>query len=113
MYAGRIVEEGAVEQIFDTPAHGYTHALLSSLAVSNRDALRLPEIPGNTPRIRGEEHGCSFAPRCAFAEAECGIAPPLDIDVGMGHRTRCRRHAEVSRAVGSHSDAVHGETVHG
>ncbi len=57
-----------------------------------------PEIPGNTPRIMGREEGCSFAPRCAFAEPQCILGGLDPIELEAGHMTRCRRAAAVRSA---------------
>ena len=108
MYAGRIVEEGEVSQIFDDPAHGYTHGLLSTLAVANRHAQRLPEIPGSTPRILGADMGCSFAPRCAFAEPQCRTMELHMAEIAPGHVTRCRRAAIVRGAKSEAGHLAHG-----
>ena len=103
MYAGRIVEEGPVEAIFSKPSHGYTAGLLQSLP-GNHTGHRsvLSEIPGSVPRLEGPSPGCSYAPRCAFAEPECRQALPPPHAIAPGHRTRCRRHAAVFEAVRSH-----------
>ena len=80
MYAGRKVEVQSVYTIFDRPRHPYTKGLMEATPRSEhtRDARRLEEIPGIVPNLAHLPPGCVFAPRCAFAEADCGIAvPPL------------------------------------
>jgi peptide/nickel transport system ATP-binding protein len=86
MYAGRKVEEAAVEALFEEPLHPYTQGLLASLPrISGFDgsaaarATRLKEIPGTVPSLERLPAGCAFAPRCALADARCREArPPLE-----------------------------------
>ena len=82
-YAGRIVEMGAVAEVFKTPRHRYTAALLRSLAELDRPAAagrRLQAIPGQVPDPRRWPTGCRFRERCAFASAKCAeAAPPLEV----------------------------------
>jgi peptide/nickel transport system ATP-binding protein len=82
MYAGRCVEEGAVDELFDRPAHPYTRGLLGSLplvddprAARNRDALAT--MPGLPPDPVSLPPGCAFWPRCPVrADARCATEPP-------------------------------------
>ncbi|MFC6731484.1 MULTISPECIES: ABC transporter ATP-binding protein [unclassified Haladaptatus] len=90
MYAGEIVEEGPVEEIFDNPSHPYTYALLES--IPREDADRLTPIEGNVPGLIDMPDGCHFADRCPWATEECtaGEIPflqhgPEDVD----HRAKC------------------------
>jgi peptide/nickel transport system ATP-binding protein len=84
MYAGRKVEVQSVFTIFDQPRHPYTNGLIGATPRSDhaRDARRLEEIPGIVPSLASLPPGCAFAPRCAFAEADCRVAIPQlqDID---------------------------------
>jgi peptide/nickel transport system ATP-binding protein len=100
MYAGRIVEQGPVEEIFDRPAHGYTAGLLNALAVpgSGMARGRLAEIPGSVPSLARRPPGCAFAPRCAFAETRCSTSVPPIEEIAPNHRAACIRHAAVQRA---------------
>ncbi len=100
MYAGRIVEEGAVERIFARPSHGYTAALLRSLpghGTSRRGSLT--EIAGTVPRLDRPVAGCVYAPRCSFAEAGCSAPLPPAQQVELGHRSACIRQAAVFEAM--------------
>ncbi|MFD1513001.1 dipeptide ABC transporter ATP-binding protein [Halomarina rubra] len=69
MYAGEIVEEGPVEEIFQNPSHPYTYTLLES--IPSEDAERLTPIEGNVPDLIDMPEGCHFAPRCPWAKPEC------------------------------------------
>jgi peptide/nickel transport system ATP-binding protein len=90
MYAGEIVEEGPVEEIFANPSHPYTYTLLESIPTEEKD--RLTPIEGNVPDLIDMPDGCHFAPRCPWAEPQCreGEIPFLqhggdDVD----HRSKC------------------------
>ncbi|MFP4590550.1 MAG: dipeptide ABC transporter ATP-binding protein [Halobacteriales archaeon] len=90
MYAGEIVEEGPVEEIFANPSHPYTYTLLESLP--SEDKERLTPIEGHVPDLIDLPDGCHFAPRCPWAVPECteGEIPylqhgPDDVD----HRSKC------------------------
>jgi peptide/nickel transport system ATP-binding protein len=69
MYAGNIVEEGPVEEIFANPSHPYTYALLESIPQEDKD--RLTPIEGNVPDLIDMEEGCHFADRCPYAHDAC------------------------------------------
>ncbi len=102
MYAGKKVEEADVEEIFDAPLHPYTHGLLASiphLAVIGGEPVgaaagalnggRLKEIPGLVPALTNLPPGCSFAPRCAFADDRCrSFYPPYE-QKRPGHWAAC------------------------
>jgi len=78
MYAGRIVENASVREIFNRPQHPYTQALIASIPRLDEQPERLKTIEGAPPRFSGEETGCSFYPRCSFRIAVCGEKrPPL------------------------------------
>ncbi|MBX0294587.1 ABC transporter ATP-binding protein [Haloarcula nitratireducens] len=90
MYAGEIVEEGPVDEIFHNPSHPYTYALLESIPREDRD--RLQPIEGNVPDLIDLPEGCHFAPRCPWAREECtsGEIPYLDHGPeGVDHRAKC------------------------
>jgi peptide/nickel transport system ATP-binding protein len=98
MYAGRKVEEAAVDALFAAPLHPYTHGLMASipqLAVMGGDAEhgggdgRLKEIPGMVPALTNLPAGCAFAPRCAFADGRCRATAPEYEEKRPGHWTAC------------------------
>ena len=87
MYAGHIVEEGAVGPVFSTPRHPYTQGLLAS--VISLDTDRLSSIPGSPPDLLHPPPGCRFAPRCPFAMAACREQVPALAPVEDGSRVAC------------------------
>jgi oligopeptide/dipeptide ABC transporter ATP-binding protein len=89
MYAGRMVESGPVRQIFKTPAHPYTRALLSSIPRMGVDPQRLTAIDGQPPDLAALPPGCAFAPRCPDAFRRCGEAPPPEVASGDDRTVRC------------------------
>ncbi len=90
MYAGRIVEEGPTEAIFNSPQHPYTWSLLRSVPrLDTAGKQRLLAIRGQPPDPRNLPTGCKFQPRCPFAVVRCqDEEPPLDA-VGANHAARC------------------------
>lgn len=93
MYAGRVVEEGPVEEILDSPKHPYTQGLIACVPQldPNPTAERPPleEIPGVVPALTRLGKGCAFAPRCKQAFARCHLERPPQVDVGAEHRAAC------------------------
>ena len=82
MYAGRIVEESSVENIFYNPKHPYTIALINSVPQVG-DFEKLPEgLPGSPPDFRSLPTGCPFHPRCKLANEICNRSAPPLIDIG-------------------------------
>lgn len=80
MYAGEIVEEGEVTQILSQPRHPYTRALLSATPRNDVRMARLPTIRGAIPAASDWPKGCRFAPRCAYAQPKCTVAPVPFVD---------------------------------
>jgi len=94
MYAGRIVEEATVKEIFLNPRHPYTIGLLESLP--KRKGERLSPIPGQVPRVEDLPPGCKFSPRCRYKIKECDEKEPDLIQAGSaGHLSRCIRAMEI------------------
>ncbi|MET4121630.1 peptide/nickel transport system ATP-binding protein [Bradyrhizobium sp. JR1.5] len=96
MYAGRIVEQASVFDLFARPMHPYTQGLMRSLPDPQHSRRRrLPEIPGIVPSLSDPIVGCSFAPRCPFATGICREKTPAIRDVGPDHLAACWRAEEV------------------
>jgi oligopeptide/dipeptide ABC transporter ATP-binding protein len=90
MYAGRVVEQGTVDELFYDPQHPYTWGLLGSIARVDRPRARLQAIPGTPPSLLNPPAGCHFRPRCPYAFERCIEVPPLDSRVRVAsHRDRC------------------------
>src|SRR5947209_2642636 len=89
MYAGKIVERGTVEQIFEKPLHPYTQGLLASIPGSGTKGKRLNVIKGTVPHPFNLPPGCLFAPRCPHAFDKCPTAFPALMDQGEGHEAAC------------------------
>jgi peptide/nickel transport system ATP-binding protein len=86
MYAGRKVEEADVIDLFDRPLHPYTRALMASMPAMNTHTKRLAEIPGLVPSPQSPRRGCSFAARCAHADARCRSEIPQLTEHGDAER---------------------------
>ena len=89
MYAGKVVERAPVGALFETPQHPYTVGLLGSIPRLDADAVRLASIDGQVPSPFRPEPGCSFAPRCPFADAHCRAVAPGLRDLGERHLAAC------------------------
>ena len=93
MYAGQIVERGAADEIFYSPKHPYTLALLKSVPKLTEDKQEpLYSLIGTPPDLINPPHGCSFAPRCEFAMKICRIAEPSPTSFGANHESCCWLH---------------------
>jgi peptide/nickel transport system ATP-binding protein len=92
MYAGQVVEEAPVGELFAHPRHPYTQGLIRSIPRIDTAAtrkLRLEAIGGTVPRLIAPAEGCRFAPRCKFALPACSEATPPLREVAPGHRVAC------------------------
>jgi len=92
MYAGRVVEQGTLDEIFYDPQHPYTWGLLGSVTRMDRDPpRRLPAIPGQPPSLVHPPQGCHFRPRCPHEFEHCAEVPPLEARVpeAPDHLDRC------------------------
>ena len=89
MYYGRIVESGAVREVFRRPSHPYTRGLLDCIPSAARHGEALATIPGQLPAHTDALAACRFAPRCARADAGCRGIPPPKAPVAAGHVVHC------------------------
>ena len=89
MYAGRIVERGTLEEIFDHTKHPYTEGLFNSLPNINDRKAELTPIPGLMPDPSHLPQGCAFAPRCPYATSACEEQPPTLHRFSDTHETLC------------------------
>jgi oligopeptide/dipeptide ABC transporter ATP-binding protein len=104
MYAGQIVEQAAVLDLFDRPEHPYTEALLGALPQIEGEGIRegrLTAIPGRPPGLIDPPPACRFAPRCPYASANdgCAVEPPELREVRSGHWVRSAHPASARAAV--------------
>ena len=92
MYAGKVIEEAGVGELFRKPLHPYTQGLIRSIPRIDLAAMhkqRLEAIAGTVPRLIDPAPGCRFAPRCSFARDECLTETPPLREVSTGHRVAC------------------------
>jgi len=94
MYAGRIVEEAPVRQIFRAPAHPYTRGLLASVPGASGEARRLRAIEGTVPAAGALPPGCAFEPRCAERLPACATMRPEPSRIGDDHTASCHLYPE-------------------
>jgi len=88
MYAGKIVEHGAVDDVLDNPLHPYTNGLIGSVPSHNLRGQRLSQIPGMRPSLINLPPGCAFRERCSRADEKCQKDPEM-IQLRPGHQVRC------------------------
>lgn len=101
MYAGQIVEETTVNQLFTNPSHPYTQGLLKSIRSLGNRKETLYSIPGNVPTpVQYESMGCRFATRCPFAMDICKTKEPSMYTVESDHTSKCWLHDEEVKAHG-------------
>src|SRR5262245_15107367 len=92
MYAGKVVEEAPVKELFKEPLHPYTQGLLRSIPRIDTAAVqkkRLEAIPGVVPSLLNLPKGCSFEPRCPHAKPVCKDQEPVLKEIRPGHRVSC------------------------
>ena len=92
MYAGKVIEEATVEQLFANPRHPYTQGLIRSIPRLDRAGTskqRLESIPGTVPSLITPPAGCRFAPRCGFATDICRQSEPPLREAVAGHKVAC------------------------
>jgi peptide/nickel transport system ATP-binding protein len=109
MYAGRVVEQGTLDEIFYDPQHPYTWGLLGSITRVDRDrSQRLPAIPGMPPSLLSPPEGCHFRPRCPHAFGKCTEVPGLEQRTpdGLNHLDRCWLEPEQKRQLRQVGDRI-------
>jgi peptide/nickel transport system ATP-binding protein len=98
MYAGKIVEQGRADELFDAPKHPYTVALLHSIPRSGmrKSEHALSTIPGTLPPLGADLPTCVFIDRCPLVTDVCRDVAPELVDVGSGHLARCHHHDQIT-----------------
>jgi peptide/nickel transport system ATP-binding protein len=92
MYAGKVVEEANVDDLFESPCHPYTQGLIRSIPRIDLDSAhkpRLEAIGGSVPILINPAPGCRFAPRCRHVMAVCSEREPVLREIAPGHRMAC------------------------
>ncbi len=96
MYAGQVVEEAEVKELFRSPRHPYTKALLGSVPnMYESKERKLSSIPGMVPEYYDDMTGCRFADRCPYRKEECDCPQPL-LQISEGHKVKCWREKEAN-----------------
>jgi peptide/nickel transport system ATP-binding protein len=106
MYAGRVVETGAAEQVLVDSAHPYTRGLLGATMRADGRGRALRLLKGSPPDLASPIQGCRFAPRCDYRVVACEAEEPPIFDISAGRSARCIRVDEVCRdaaALAKHS----------
>ena len=89
MYAGKVVESSPVTDLFDAPAHPYSKVLLEAALGLEEDLRKRMPIPGEPPDLANLPPGCSFHPRCSFADQQCQQEEPPEIALTHHCSVRC------------------------
>jgi peptide/nickel transport system ATP-binding protein/oligopeptide transport system ATP-binding protein len=107
MYAGLVVEHARVADLYSTPLHPYTRALLETLpSIDSTRTERLLSIGGQPPHMSAAPTSCPFAARCAHVHDRCHAENPLLVEVADGHDVACWwRPPELSHQEGARHDA--------
>jgi peptide/nickel transport system ATP-binding protein len=107
LYAGRVVEQGTVDEVFNNPRHPYTVGLLRCIprGGARKDKGRLDTIPGFLPGLGAQLPGCVFADRCGLVQDICREKEPDLFDVGGEHSSRCHFH-EKAQSLPRHEEAA-------
>ena len=99
MYSGKIVEEAAVESLFENPMHPYTRGLLNSLPKDDNES-KLQSIPGAVPHPAYLPRGCAFHPRCKDAMPQCQQQPPItNVTEENTHKVACWLYEEGGKKI--------------
>ncbi|HET7621295.1 MAG TPA: ABC transporter ATP-binding protein [Gemmatimonadaceae bacterium] len=102
MYAGQVVEEAPVSELFAAPHHPYTEGLLAAMPRVGAERERLAVIPGSVPPPTNWPSGCRFHDRCPFAWERCATEPPPLYRIGERHVSRCHLADEPERRAEPH-----------
>lgn len=97
MYAGRVVEQGTVQEIFSNPSHPYTIGLMNFKPVVGKEVDRLYSIPGNVPNPINMPNYCYFKDRCEMCVKECSGAYPKEVQLSPTHVVSCYRFADQNK----------------
>jgi peptide/nickel transport system permease protein len=96
MYAGRLVEEAPARELYESPKHPYTIALMGAFPPLAGERRRLMGIPGQPPDLRNLPPGCPYAPRCpSFIPGVCDVLEPPDVVIDEGRRVLCHLYGSV------------------
>jgi peptide/nickel transport system ATP-binding protein len=95
MYLGQIVETGSADELFVTPLHPYTRALVSASPAPGRRSTGRIVLQGDPPNPANRPSGCAFHPRCASALPCCRVEQPVLSQPAAGHAVACHLHADV------------------
>ena len=98
MYAGEIVEQGSLREVFKNGLHPYTEGLFDSIPKLNEDVDRLKPIEGLMPDPANLPEGCKFHPRCKYAEVMCQCKVPEEVSINENHRVCCHRYGAEKEA---------------
>ena len=98
MYAGEIVEQGSLREVFKNGLHPYTEGLFDSIPKLNEDVDRLKPIEGLMPDPANLPEGCKFHPRCKYAREICQCKAPEEISINENHRVCCHRYGAEKEA---------------
>ena len=96
MYAGRIVEQGMSEALYERPLHPYTQGLLNSIPHLDVEEDRLYSIPGEVPDLIDLPPGCHFSPRCEYADERCLQVDPKLEEIEPGRKVACLKVKEIN-----------------
>jgi peptide/nickel transport system ATP-binding protein len=99
MYAGRVVEQADVFELFEQPSHPYTKGLLDSIPkLDGTPKTELPTIPGQVPALSEMPSGCRYSTRCVFASDQCNQTPAIE-QINPKHEVACWHHATLNENV--------------
>jgi peptide/nickel transport system ATP-binding protein len=114
MYAGKVVEEAPVGELFANPRHPYTQGLIRSIPRIDTAALRKPRleaIAGVVPNLLDPPPGCRFAPRCRYASAVCVEAVPPLREIAPGHKVACVLESTIPKISASDPASSPGQVL--